>query len=78
MEKVYNLDFFVGETPCVLVSVNPKTETPKKDPSYYDHYHHGFELHYCFKGEVSFLCFETLMNFKGGEILLIPPRVYHK
>lgn len=78
MDYVYNIGFHIGEIPCMLVSVNPNNDTLRKTFSYYDHCHHYLELHYVLEGTCSLLCAQELVNVKQGELLLIPPNMYHR
>lgn len=48
------------------------------DWRYPDHYHHSFELPYCYSGEVTEWVNGQPMLFRTGDWLLIPPSVRHE
>ena len=53
---VYELDFQVGNTKCILVSVQPFNTPSKREVKYYEHCHPCFEFHYVEEGSSTFLC----------------------
>ena len=75
---VYELDFQVGNTKCILVSVQPFNTPSKREGKYYEHCHPCFEFHYVEDGSSTLLCNKKQITISKNQILIIPPRIYHK
>jgi len=75
---LYELEFTVGGVSCMLVDLQPDNRELRRQGKYYEHYHPCFELHYIEKGEATYLCGKKTVAVKGGNLLVIPPRMYHK
>ena len=75
---VYELDFQIGNTKCLLVNVQPFNVPSERVGKYYEHCHPCFELHYIERGEATFLCNKKAVTVSEDHILIIPPRMYHK
>lgn len=75
---VYELDFQVGNTKCILVNVQPFNTPTKREGKYYEHCHPCFEFHYIETGTSTFLCDKRKIAVTKNQILIIPPRMYHK
>ena len=74
----YELEFFVGNISCTLVDIQPYNTISKRRGKYYEHYHPCFELHYIESGEAEYICGKKNVKARAGELLIIPPRMYHK
>ena len=72
------LDFTIGGTICSLVNVQPNNGKENRRGKYYEHYHSYFELHYVEEGEVLYTCGKKNVTVFEGELLIIPPRMYHE
>ena len=75
---VYELDFQVGNTRCMLASIQPFNTPKNREGDYYEHCHPCFELHYVELGTATFLCAKKCITLSENQILIIPPRTYHK
>jgi len=75
---LYELEITVGGVSCMLVDLQPDNRELRRQGKYYEHYHPCFELHYIEKGEATYLCGKKTVAVKGGNLLVIPPRMYHK
>ena len=71
------LDFLVGKLSCRIISiqVNRRTEEGKR---YYDHNHFCTELHWIETGSCDYICDKTRYPISAGQLMIIPPRVYHR
>lgn len=74
----YELEFFVGNVSCTLVDIQPYNTASERRGKYYEHYHPCFELHYIESGEAEYVCGKKNVKVGAGELLIIPPRMYHK
>ena len=72
----YGLDFSIGSTRCQLMHMQQEETTPRSTPYYY-HQHLYFEFHYVEKGIAEFLCQEKPLQLQDGQLLIIPPGIYH-
>lgn len=73
----YELEFKIGEECCVLLDIQ-SGGVLKRAGKYYEHYHPCFEFHYVTEGEVVYLCQGNVLTLRCGDLLIIPPRMYHK
>lgn len=71
------LDFFVGKLSCRIISiqVNNRTEEGRR---YYDHNHFCTELHWIEAGSCDYICDKTRYHINAGQLIVIPPRMYHR
>lgn len=74
----YELEFSIGNTRCMLVDVQPFNTPAQRVGKYYEHCHPCFEFHYIESGKATYLCAEKCITILQDEILIIPPRMYHK
>ena len=74
----YELGFSIGATPCQLIGIQPDSAAALSPDPYYDHYHQSTELHYITHGECEFSFGKTTLKVHDGELLIIPPRSYHR
>lgn len=73
----YGLDFFIGETRCQLVHIQQGNMHIERSTPYYYHQHLYFEFHYVEQGTAEFLCQEKPLQLQDGQLLIIPPGIYH-
>lgn len=78
METVFNLHFDIGNIRCSLVSANPFYRFSTLTSAHYEHSHHHFELHFVQEGSCAFLCDGAAVTVSPSELLLLPPKLYHK
>ncbi len=72
----YGLDFSIGNTHCQLMHIQ-QGFSPERSTPYYYHQHLYFEFHYVEKGTTEFLCQEKPLQLQDGQLLIIPPGIYH-
>ena len=77
MLKVVSLTFFVGDVACKLVTINPSAEGDLLKQTHFQHSHSGYEIHYLSAGELSVDCIGSHYQLSEGQMLIIPPGVYH-
>ena len=77
MLEVYSLDFSVGDAPCRLVTVNPQNRGEPHMGRHFQHSHSGCEIHYVSTGTLSIDCIGAGYQLSAGQVLMIPPGVYH-
>lgn len=75
---VYELEFSIGNTNCMLADIQPFNTPAKREKKYYEHCHPCFEFHYIEAGKATFLCAKKPITISENQILIIPPRTYHK
>ena len=75
MLRNYELRFSIGQIQCILMDVG--TDLQVQEHRYYQHCHPGFELHYISKGYFDLSSEKKKLRVSQGEILLVPPGVYH-
>ena len=75
MLRDYELRFSVGAIVCILMDIGTDLEVGKYQ--YYQHCHPGFELHYITKGYFDISSEKEIMRVCAGQLLIIPPGVYH-
>ena len=75
---LYELEFFIGNTSCTLIEIQPYNTPSLRQGRYYEHYHSCFELHYVESGSAEYICGKKNEKVRAGELLIIPPRMYHK
>ncbi len=73
----YGLDFLIGETRCQLVYIQQGNMSMERSTPYYYHQHLYFEFHYVEKGIAEFICQEKPLQLQDGQLLIIPPGIYH-
>ena len=78
MENLYNIKYRVGEIDCVLLFVQPDNSPSKRIGTYYEHRHPCLELHYCISGYTDYSIDKREVRLSSGQIMIIPPRTYHK
>lgn len=77
MLKVFSLDFLVADVPCKLVTVNPGNQGSPEARRHFQHSHSGCEIHYVRSGELTVDCIGAGFKLTAGQMLIIPPGVYH-
>lgn len=77
MLEVLALDFPVGDVPCRLVTVNPRNQGDPRPGRHFQHSHSGCEIHYVSAGTLSIDCIGASYQLSAGQVLMIPPGVYH-
>lgn len=75
MLRDYELRFSVGAIACFLMDIG--TDLEAGEHRYYQHCHPGFELHYITKGYFEISSEKKKMRVCAGQLLIIPPGVYH-
>lgn len=75
MLRNYELHFSVGEIDCVIMDIG--TDLRVQEHRYYQHCHPGFELHYISKGYFDISSEKKKLRISAGQLLLVPPGVYH-
>lgn len=75
---LYELEFTVGNVKCVLINTQPDNTPTQRLGKYYEHYHSCFEIHYVVSGEAKYLCGKNSLTLSERELMIIPPRMYHK
>lgn len=75
MLRNYELHFSVGQIDCVLMDIG--TDLHIKEHRYYQHCHPGFELHYISEGYFDISGEKKKLRVSAGQLLLVPPGVYH-
>ena len=75
---VYDLEFWIGNTKCVLADVTPFSTRAHNNGKYYEHCHPCFEFHYIEEGASVFSCNKNNITVSKDQILIIPPRMYHQ
>ncbi len=75
---VYELEFWIGNTKCILVDVQPFNTRVQAEEKYFEHCHPCFEFHYVEEGNSTFLCDKRCISVSKNQILIIPPRMYHQ
>ena len=81
MKKGYNaldIDFMIGGVFCLLMDIQPDNSVERREGTYYEHCHPCYELHYVQSGKVEYVCNQKMLTVTGGDLLIIPPRTYHK
>lgn len=73
MQRIYSLNFSIGELPCRLTAICPHFEKT----SAYFHRHPVFELHYVSSGICAVKTSLGLSEATVGQAILIAPGVYH-
>ena len=77
MLNVLGLRFSVGDVPCRLVTIHPDNRMEPGEHMHYQHSHSGCELHYVSRGQLTVDCIGASYPLSAGQMLLIPPGVYH-
>ena len=78
MKNLHNLKFSVGEIGCVILFVQPDNSASKRVGNYYEHCHPCLELHYSISGYTDYVIDKREVRLGPGQIMMIPPRTYHK
>lgn len=78
MERQSELEFSVGKINCVLLAIQPENCAARRIGKYYEHRHPCFEIHYIECGETTYSFSERQVRVCAGQLLMIPPRTYHK
>lgn len=71
-------NFYIGNVCCNLASIKTDLKNGDSTRVYYEHYHSCFEFQYVIKGNYKFWCKNRAFDICEGEVLLIPPRIYHR
>jgi len=74
----YELDFRIGNTKCILANVSLINSRAEAEEKYFEHLHPCFEFHCVEQGKSTFLCDKKYISVSKNQILIIPPRIYHK
>lgn len=77
MRKSFNLPFELGRIKCRLLGISTNNEK-RLEKMYYQHNHSCYELHYATQGCYTLLLGSTQYHILAGQIILIPPGVYHQ
>ena len=77
MSGHYGLDFMIGKTRCQLVNISQGDIIAQRERPYYYHQHLYYEFHYVEKGFCEFICQEERFLVQEGQLLMIPPQLYH-
>ncbi|MBR2860497.1 MAG: AraC family transcriptional regulator [Clostridia bacterium] len=75
---MYNCTFSVCNTECLLLNVMTEESVKQKDQKYFEHNHYCFEAHFMLRGEGKFVCGKNVFTALPNQMILIPPRQYHK
>ncbi len=75
---VYELEFWIGNTKCILADVHTLNTRTRTEEKYFEHCHPCFEFHYVEEGNSTFLCNKICISVSKNQILIIPPRMYHQ
>ncbi len=71
------LDFLVGKLSCRIISIQVNNRT-EEGSRYYDHNHFCTELHWVETGSCDYICDKTRYHINAGQLIIIPPRRYHR
>ena len=71
------LDFLVGKLSCRIISIQAKNRA-EESSRYYDHNHFCTELHWIEAGNCEYICDKTRYSVNAGQLIIIPPRMYHR
>lgn len=77
MLQVLSLEFKVADVPCKLVTINPCNQSKPEIRMHFQHSHSGCEIHYVSSGALSVDCIGTSYKLSEGQMLILPPGVYH-
>lgn len=77
MLKVFSLEFFMADVPCKLVTVNPGSPGEPDQRRHFQHSHSGCEIHCVCSGALTMDCIGASFQLTSGQMLLIPPGMYH-
>jgi len=77
MLKVFSLEFLVADVPCKLITINPSNRGNPQEGMHFQHCHSGCEVHYVSEGTLSLDCIGASFKLSAGQMLIIPPGVYH-
>lgn len=72
-----SLDFLVGKLNCRIISIQANNRTEEGN-RYYDHNHFCTELHWVEAGSCDYICDKTRYQISAGQLIIIPPRMYHR
>ncbi len=73
----YGLDFHIGKTLCQLVHLRQGDFIAQQEHPYYYHQHLYYEFHYVDRGFCEIFCQEETFLVQEGQLLMIPPQLYH-
>lgn len=76
MQRIYALNFSLGELPCSLVAVTPQRIKRPETP-YYSHRHSVFEMFYLTRGLCTIMVGAKSYTVHAGQFILILPSTYH-
>lgn len=71
------LEFLVGKLNCRIISIQANN-CAKESHRYYDHSHFCTELHWIETGSCEYICDQTRYPVNAGQLVIIPPRMYHR
>jgi len=71
------LDFPVGELNCRIVGIYIN-HYAGEDNRYYDHNHFCTEVHWIEEGSCDYICDKTRYHIDPGQLMIIPPGIYHR
>ncbi len=77
MSGHYGLDFHIGKTLCQLVHIRQGDIIDQRERPYYYHQHLYYEFHYVERGFCEMICQEESFLVQEGQLLMIPPQLYH-
>lgn len=71
------LDFLVGTLHCRIINIDA-SRCEEEDSRYYDHNHFCTEIHWIETGSSDYICDKTRYHVDPGQLLIIPPGIYHR
>lgn len=78
MQHAYSLHFSLGDMDCLLLAVTPQLVRANSPfHPYYSHQHPAFELFYVSDGQYELRVGMQNHTVERGQVILIPPGVYH-
>ena len=72
-----NTEVSLSETTIHIYTISISRSSINKEKTYYQHRHPGFELHYVQCGQCKITCCSKSHSLKQGNLILIPPGMYH-
>ncbi len=74
----YPINFTIGNLSCKLVVLLSLNKENEYTATYYEHLHSCPELQYIETGSCELICKKENFTVNAGELLIVPPRVYHR
>ncbi|MBQ8249425.1 MAG: AraC family transcriptional regulator [Clostridia bacterium] len=73
----HSIDFNIGNLLCKLIILLSCDKENAYYSTYYEHHHSCPELQYIESGSCDLTCKKESFTVNAGQLLIIPPRVYH-